>query len=78
MAVKVALKHVSLQITQLSLANHHFPLLHTHLLLPHEVCDSPDQQAHCYTLGLNSGASPVIQQLTGVTSEGSLLVYSKF
>jgi hypothetical protein len=31
------------------------PFLHTHLS-PHEVCDSSDQAAHYYTLGIKFGA----------------------
>jgi hypothetical protein len=29
----------------------------THLSPPHEVCDSPDQAAHCHTLRNKLGAS---------------------
>jgi hypothetical protein len=33
------------------------PLLHTHLSLPHEVCDSSDQAAQYHTLSPELGAS---------------------
>jgi hypothetical protein len=41
-------------------------LLHTHLLLPHEECDSPDQAAHYLKLGPKLGASSLTWHLVGI------------
>jgi hypothetical protein len=52
------------------------PLLHTHLSPPHEVCDSPDQEAHYHTLGTKLGASSLTRHLTGFVVK-SFLVYAE-
>jgi hypothetical protein len=38
------------------------PLLHTHL----ELCDSPDEAAHCHTLGHKLGSSSLTHHLAGL------------
>jgi branched-subunit amino acid transport protein len=48
---KVALGQVFLRVLRFSPANIIPPLLHIHLSLPHEVCDSSDQAAHYHHLG---------------------------
>jgi hypothetical protein len=48
-------------------------LLHTHLLLPHEVCDSSDQAAHYHTLGPKLGASALTRHFAG--TEEKIIVY---
>jgi hypothetical protein len=50
------------------------PLLHTHLLPPHEVCDSPDQAAQYHTLGPKLGASSLTGHLAG-TEEIIIILY---
>jgi hypothetical protein len=42
------------------------PLLHTHLSLPHEVCDIPDQAADHHTLCPKLGASSMTWHLAGL------------
>jgi hypothetical protein len=54
---KVALEQVFLQGLRFSPANIIPPLLHIHLSLPHEVCDSSDQAAHYHHLGPKLGSS---------------------
>jgi hypothetical protein len=41
------------------------PLLHTHVSLSNDVCDSPDQVAHYHILGLKLGASFLTGHLAG-------------
>jgi hypothetical protein len=53
---KVALGRFS-PSTSVSPANIIPPLLHIHLLPPHEVCDCSDQAAHYHNLGPQLGAS---------------------
>jgi hypothetical protein len=48
------------------------PLLCTHLSLPHEVCDSPDQAARYHTLGPKLWASSLTWHLAG-TEERSIM-----
>jgi branched-subunit amino acid transport protein len=54
---RVALGQVFLRVLQFSPANIIPPLLHIHLLPPHEVCDSSNQAAYCHHLGPKLGAS---------------------
>jgi hypothetical protein len=58
---KVAPGQVFLRVLQFSPANIIPPLLHIHLSLPHEVCDSSDQAAHYHHLGPKLGASFLTQ-----------------
>jgi hypothetical protein len=57
-----------------------FPMLiiiplfhHTHLSLPHEVCNSPDQAAQYRTLGPKLGASSLAWHLAGLLCKCSFL-----
>jgi branched-subunit amino acid transport protein len=54
---KVALGQVFLRVLQFSPASIIPPLLHIHLLPPHEVCDSSDQAARYRHLSPKLGAS---------------------
>jgi hypothetical protein len=58
---KVALGQVYLRVLRFYPANIIPPLLHIHLSLPHEVCDSSDQAAHYHNLGSKLGASFLTQ-----------------
>jgi hypothetical protein len=49
--------HVFLRVLWFSSANIIPPLLHIHLSLPREVCDSSEQAAHYHHLGPKLGAS---------------------
>jgi hypothetical protein len=63
---KVALGQVLLQVLRFSLASIIPYLLHTHVSLPHEVCDSSDQAVNCHTLGPKLVASlSVTRHLAG-------------
>jgi hypothetical protein len=66
---EVALEQVFLPCFRFSPANQLLiipSLLHAHLSLPHEVCDSPDQAAHYSTCGLKLGASSLIRHFAGL------------
>jgi hypothetical protein len=57
MVDKVALEQAFLQVLDFFLQIIISALLHTHLLPPHEVCDSLDQSTHYHALGPKLGAS---------------------
>jgi hypothetical protein len=61
----VALGQVFLRVLQFSCQYIIPPLLHTHLSLHHEVCDSSDQAAPYHTLGPKLGASSLTRHLAG-------------
>jgi hypothetical protein len=67
--VKVALGQVFIQVIPFSLVSIIRPLLHTHLSLPCEECDSSDQAAHYHTLSPKLGASSLTWHLAGNRKE---------
>jgi hypothetical protein len=53
------------------------PLLHTHLLLPPEMCDSPDQAAHYHVLDLYVGGFTSDPELGWLQNKGDCFLNQK-
>jgi hypothetical protein len=73
---KVALEQVFLRVLKFSSANHRSTSA-PYSSPPHEVCDSPDQAAHCHTFGPKLGGFISDPELGWSRTKSSFLVVSE-